>query len=67
MTRESSPVEGINNEIEFMLHLLRLPNMALPQKGQDYPDPYEQIRVALMMIRKKLVKIQHGEYGNERS
>jgi hypothetical protein len=64
MDRESSPAEGINNEIEFMLHLLRLPNMALPLPGQDDPDPYEQIRVALMMIRKKLVRIQQGEYGD---
>lgn len=63
--RKSSPCEGITNEIEFMLHLLRLPNMALPQKGQIHPDPYEQIRVALSLIRKKLVKIQNGEYNNE--
>jgi len=62
MKDEITPAEGIVNEIQTILWLLRLPNFVLPEVDQVSPDPYEQIRFALMNIRKKLEKMQRGEY-----
>ena len=52
--RKTPPAQGVVNEIEYILRILRLPNFALPVLDQVEPDPFEQMRVALMNIRKKL-------------
>jgi len=62
MKNEITPAEGIVNEIQTILWILRLPNLALPEVNQVDPDPYEQIRFALMNIRQKLEKMSKGEY-----
>ena len=64
MNRKISSAEGVVNEIGYILQLLRLPNMTLPVVDQIYPDPFEQMRVALLTIRKKLERIKTGGYGN---
>ena len=55
------PEIGIVNEIEAILHLLRLPNFSLPSQGEHSFSAAEKIRIALMNVRKKLEQLKKRE------
>jgi hypothetical protein len=48
------PEMAILNEIEAIMHILRLPNFVLPIEGESRFEAAVKIRYALMNIRKKL-------------